>query len=312
MTRAILAALLLLALTAAGCSGDSAAQEPTPPTLLYVSDYFSFVGADQEGRVAFALDNNRGRDGEAFQAEHFVVLHDEHKGWVGTLGSGPYDNLKKELDRIPDSPSFRFVGAPEAGLTITSASNQLTLRINPMPIRHHRTDGKSRVWMGSASAVLTWQGRTIRGRVIYEYLFMPDFNRLTRTYFGLWEEFQSLYLLADGKDDVYLHSQLSERLAPLVGNLVGFAVMNEETDYLNDLDVTVLDREFALGFYRWPTAWRISWKGNKGPGSMTLTLSERKGIANWVLGGFSMGIARGELSYDGRTWPLYGLVELLM
>ena len=141
---------------------------------------------------------------------------------------------------------------------------------------------------------------------------MPDFNRLTRTYFGLWEEFQGLYLLVNGKDDVYLHSQLSERLAPLVGNLVGFAVLNEETDYLKELDVTVLDREFALGFYRWPTAWRISWKGNKGPGSLTLTLTERKGIANWVIGGFSMGIARGELSYDGRTWPLYGLAELLM
>src|SRR3989454_11830426 len=169
MIRAILAALLLLPLSVAGCSADGTAQEPTTSTLIYVSDYFSFVGADQEGRVAFALDNNRGRDGEAFQAEHFVVLHDERKGWIDVLGSGPYDNLKKELDRIPDSPSFQFVGAPEAGLTITSAPNRLTLQINPIPMRHHRTDGKSRVWMGSASAVLTWQGRTIRGRAIYEY-----------------------------------------------------------------------------------------------------------------------------------------------
>src|SRR3989454_1248443 len=77
MTRAILAALLLLPLSVAGCSADITAQEPSTSTLIYVSDYFSFVGADQEGRVAFALDNNRGRDGEAFQAEHFVVLHDE-------------------------------------------------------------------------------------------------------------------------------------------------------------------------------------------------------------------------------------------
>src|SRR3989441_341557 len=95
MTRAIFAALLLLTLAAAGCSGDSAAQEPTTSTLIYVSDYFSFVGADQEGRVAFALDNNRGRDVEAFQAEHFVVLHDERKGWIDVLGSGPYDKDRK-------------------------------------------------------------------------------------------------------------------------------------------------------------------------------------------------------------------------
>jgi hypothetical protein len=35
---------------------------------------------DVNGHVAFALDNNRGRDGEAWQAEHFVVLHDEGEG----------------------------------------------------------------------------------------------------------------------------------------------------------------------------------------------------------------------------------------
>ena len=26
--------------------------------LVYVSDYFSFVGADSQGHVAFAIDNN--------------------------------------------------------------------------------------------------------------------------------------------------------------------------------------------------------------------------------------------------------------
>src|SRR3989441_9773047 len=67
MKGAFLVALLFLTLAA----------ESSTSTLIYVSDYFSFVGADQHGRVAFALDNNRGRDGEAFQAEHFVVLHDE-------------------------------------------------------------------------------------------------------------------------------------------------------------------------------------------------------------------------------------------
>src|SRR5438445_10535120 len=109
MKRALLAALLFLTLAAESSS-----------TLMYVSDYFSFVGADQHGRVAFALDNNRGRDGEASQAEHFVVLHDERDGWMDVAGNGPYDNLKKELDRIPDSPFFQSTGAPEPGPPITS------------------------------------------------------------------------------------------------------------------------------------------------------------------------------------------------
>ena len=53
---------------------DTAISSPEVPalpdtSLLYVSDYISFVGEDSQGRVAFALDNNRGRDGESWQAE---------------------------------------------------------------------------------------------------------------------------------------------------------------------------------------------------------------------------------------------------
>ena len=75
-------------------------------SLLYVSDYVSFVGEDTQGRVAFALDNNRGRDGESWQAEHFVVLHDEHEGWISLQGSGSYENSMHELQSIPPSSFF--------------------------------------------------------------------------------------------------------------------------------------------------------------------------------------------------------------
>ena len=78
--------------------------------LLYVSDYVSFVGEDDQGRVAFALDNNRGRDGESWQAEHFVVLHDEQEGWVSLQGSGAYENSTHELQTIPPSSFFQIEG----------------------------------------------------------------------------------------------------------------------------------------------------------------------------------------------------------
>lgn len=281
-------------------------------SLIYVSDYFSFVGRDSQGHVAFALDNNRGRDGETYQAEHFLVLHDERQGWVKLDGNGAYENSRRELVRIPDSPSFQFEGAAEAGLTINSAPNRLTLRIDALPIRTSRTHGRAIVRMGSAPAVLTWRDRTIVGRVIYEYLMMPDFNRLTRTYWGLWRDFQGLYTLAEPTGDVYLHRQQSERIATLVGTLAGFVTLKDEKDLMDDLQVEVVKRAFAWGFYRWPTAWRVTWTGSKGLASMTLTLSDRTTIAGWVIGGFAMGIVQGELSYGGRTIPIYGLAELLM
>jgi hypothetical protein len=281
-------------------------------TLIYVSDYFSFIGQDSQGHVAFALDNNRGRDGDSYQAEHFLVLHDERQGWITLAGNGPYDNGKKELSAIPDSPAFQFQGTPRTGMTITSDQNQLALRIAPIPLRTGHQHNGAATWMGSAPAILSWKGRILEGRVIYEYVMLPDFNRLTRTYWGVWKEFQGLYLMADRSDDVYVHNQRSERIAPLVGRLAGFAAFNDVTEPMKDLKVEPLDREWALGFYRWPKAWRITWTGPSGPALLTLAQSERNRIANWVIGGFSMGIVRGELEYAGQKQSVYGLAELIM
>jgi hypothetical protein len=280
--------------------------------LLYVSDYLSFMGRDRHGWVAFALDTNRGRDGDAYQAEHFVALHDEREGWVKVLGYGPYENPRRELAGMPDSPDFRFEGAPASGLVIVSATNGLTLRIEPLAERLRRTHDGAVFGLGSAAASLSWRGRTIPGRVIHEHLMRPHFNRLTRTHIGMWKEFQGWYLLVDGRDDLYLHSQLSERSAPLVGKLVGFAAWDAETDPVGDLEVTVLARDWALGLYRWPVAWRMTWTGRLGPASLSLALSDRRVFANWLIGGFAMGMARGELTYAGQTRPVLGLAELIM
>ena len=291
---------------------DAVLEDIPASTLIYLSDYFSFVGEDDKGHVAFALDNNRGRDGVAYQAEHFLVLHDERQGWVKLAGNGLFQNAKGDLRTIPDSPFFRFQGTPRTGLTITSDVNHLTLRVDPIPERTKNRHNDAVTWMGSAPAVLVWNERTIPGRVIYEYLMMPQFNRLTRTYWGTWKEFQGFYLLADHSNDIYVHSQLSERIAPLVGKLLGFVAIDHKTEPLKDLKVEVLEHDLALGFYRWPTAWRITWTGSNGPITLSLSVFDRNGIGNWVIGGFSMGILRGELDDVGTKHTIYGLAELIM
>ncbi len=280
--------------------------------LAYASDYFSFVGEDQQGHVAFALDNNRGRDGEQFQAEHFLVLHEEGKGWIEVVGNGAYDNLERALLQIPDSSYFQFQGTPRGGMTIRSAKNNLTLRIQPIVKRELRVGEHSEFWMGSAPAIMEWAGRRLSGRIIYEYLLVLNFNRLSRTYVGLWKEFQGFYISIANQGDFYLHSQQSDRLAPLVGELVGFAVFKGHADTLHDMNLEVLNRRYTLGLYRWPTEWKVRWGGANSPGSMRVVLSDRKVLSNWVIGGFAMGIIKGEMVYNGRRWPFYGLVELLM
>jgi len=114
----VIAFAFALMLPLAVLAGPAAAAE----TLSYYSDYFSFVGEDAKGKVAFALDNNRGQDGEHFQAEHFAVLHDEHKGWLRVQGSGAYPNPAGVLRTIPDSRDFAFSGAGERSRGESSTS----------------------------------------------------------------------------------------------------------------------------------------------------------------------------------------------
>ena len=305
--------LFLLLPTAAEAVEPAGSSDPLlSSSLIYVSDYFSFVGADSQGRVALALDNNRGRDGATYQAEHFVVLHDERKGWVPVEGNGAYPNSTKAFTRIPDSAFFQFAGSLQSGMTITSARNDLTLKIEGIPERTRHDHAGAVVWMGSGPAVLTWQGRTIPGRVIYEYLMMPNFNRLTRTYWDMWKGFQGLYLLADPDNDIYLHSHHSDRLAPLISKLAGFAAFGEIPETLQDLRLEVVETDFAPGFYNYPKTWRVTWTGSAGQGTMTLALSYRKNIANWLIGGFAMAIVTGDLNYNGKSFPIYGLAELIM
>ena len=291
------AAIPVLLLAGWVCAG--AADQPGAPsatardagasTLLYVSDYFSFVGEDAQGHVALAL-----------------------------------DNTAHELWGIPDSPHFAFQGTPAEGLTIASEPNRLTLRIERMPIVVARQHQGGRYWMGGAPAVLEWAGRTLRGRVIYEYVFLPEFNRLTRIYGGLWRDYQGLYLTFGGVGDLYMHSQQGGRLAELTGEVLGFAVQRRRAENLDNVTLTATGHALAPGLYRWPTQWQVQWKRKKpwegatgadvglGTGSGTLTLHDRKSFGNWFIGGFAMGIVKGEVTINGRAYSVYGLAELLI
>jgi hypothetical protein len=292
--------------------GNSKISPDFSHSLVYVSDYFSFIGVDDQGHVAFALDNNRGRDDDSYQAEHFVVLHDEHNGWVDIQGNGAYDNPSHLLKSIPDSAFFEFQGIPEIGITITSQPNDLRLVVKPIPTRLSNTHEGGHYWMGSAPATLIWGDRTIQGRVIYEYLMMPNFNRLSRTYWKLWKEFQGFYVSIERLGDLYIHSQESELIAPLIGNLDGFLAAQETTHTFQILQLTPINQTQGYGFYKWPTDWVIRLMTKDGTGEGHLTMSHQNRISNWVLGGFSMGIIQGEITYQGNSYPVYGLAELIM
>lgn len=279
------------------------------PDVAYVSDYISFVGSDDQGHVAFALDSNRGRDGDDYQAEHFVVMHDEGRGWIRVQGNGDYENKGQALAAIPDSGDFHFSGTPVTGLTVTSPTNDLKLIIDPIPERTTQGDTDSIFSMGSAPAMLQWRDRKIEGRLIYELLAMANFNRLSGITLGSgFGSFQGLYLRAGENDDFYIH----HRRGGDEDELLAFGVTGGETLHPVNIEFEITDHAFAPGFYRWPTAWTVHWDAEKGPATLSVRLHDLDLISTWILGGFAMGVVEGTLDYDGRTVPVYGLGELIM
>jgi len=285
-----------------------------PAELAYYSDYLSFAGRDERGFVLFALDTNRGIDGDDYQAEHFTVLYDQQLGWVKLAGNGAYDN-PGQLAGIPDSPAFRFTGTPATGLTLRSPPNELQLEIAPLPERlRDDADGRRQYW-GSAGAVLSWQGRRIPGRVIYEYLVRQNWNRLTHRYPGSWDNFQGFYLRLDpgtGQpgEDLYLRSQGDgERRRSR-----GFADIGAWSGTLSATRLEAGDKAFTFGFYRWPQRWEIDLaaSGDREPsGHLSLRQLSRNNIGNWVIGGFAMSVVQGELQWRGARIPVLGFAELI-
>jgi hypothetical protein len=281
--------------------------------LSYYSDYVSFIGRDEHGLVAFALDTNRGRDQDTWQADHFVVLYDEQTGWQPIRGNGLYPNDSHQLETIPDSPYFGYRGAPHAWWHIRSAVNSLDLRSEPVQYHIERREGLAEFRLGSAGASLTWGDRVINGRMIYEYLFLPGFNRLSRRYVGGLRDFHGLYLAVDGEAaDLYLHRQSGAGFAPLIGQIDGVLSLAGVQVPLNALTLNLSATRFAIGFYRWPETWQGTL--TSGPSSYTfrLDLTERHQVANWLVGGFAMGIVRGTLETPQGPKPIIGLGELII
>lgn len=330
-----LAAALFLAGGVAACSAvpsreavlGQSGTDPDALELAYASDYFSFVGRDERGAVAFAIDTNRGRDGDRWQAEHFVVLHDAG-GWEEVAGSGPYPNPGHALAALPDSPAFTFSGTPAEGIRIQGRNGGPDLAVGPVTPRIERRIGLAVYRMGSAPGTLTWRGREVPGRVIHEYLFLPGFNRLSRKYPGLFGGFTGIYAVVgegegegegDGDPpgneagDLYLHHHPggADFMAELAGRDAGFLARNGSGVPLADLQVRVTERAQAPGLYRWPEHWTGTFTAGDREWTFDLAATDPNRVANWVIGGFSMTLVSGTLKSGRTTLPVLGLGELI-
>jgi hypothetical protein len=309
MKAAAVAAVLAAAL-ASGCAPEAAEPAPflDPSELEYVSDYVSFMGRDDRGAVAFALDVNRGRAAETRQLELFGVLWDEGEGWQHVAGLGDLPHPRSSVRMLPDTAGFVFTGTTRTHLRIDSPPNGLTLEIDTVRTAVVRTTETGRFVLGSAPATLRLGDREIRGRVIHEALARRGWNRLVHEEDDLWDAFHGIYLLAGDDGDVYFHTRGGTG-HELTGAKEGFARIDGETTRLDEAAIEVTRWTERSGEPRWPDDWTARW--DDGEAKLEIRTISRKVVDVWDDGGFAMGIVAGTLTRGGETVPVIGFSEIL-
>lgn len=282
--------------------------------LLYYSDYFSFAGRDSDGWVYFAIDNNRGRDGESYQADHFIVMYDDRKGWIELQGSEHYDNTAKLLETIPDSAFFQFRGTLATGTTMRSPANAMAMTVEPVPRVLYRENADGIFWVGGAPATLEWGKRHLQGRVLVEYLQRHNWNRFTADFTANWRNFNGLYLMTHGGSDFYMHYHEREGGSDLTGRIVGMASWGTPAP-ITDIVFSITQAQPAEGGkYQWPVAWQVDFSHNGKAYRLTLEKQAQKHVAHWDTGGFAMTVAAGSIASrdGGERLDVVGWAELLI
>ena len=281
-------------------------------TKRYHSDYFSFIGSDASGSVYLAHDNNRGQTGTQYFADHWIFMYADGHGVVPVHGSAHYPNPGKVLETIPDSDHFRFRGTVAGGMTMSSPTNDIELVVEGLKPVLRRQVPESDYWIGAADAVMVWKGRTLRGRVIFEFIARTGYNRFTSDFGANWKNFNGLYLLTDNGRDIYIRHH--DKVQPDTPKDSGMATLDGD-GALAAIDFAIRDSRAATDrSYRWPLSWLIEfshlgqrWRLE----AETVTLEE---VADWKTGGFAMSIIRGEVvKLDGSARHAFrGMGELLI
>jgi hypothetical protein len=281
-------------------------------TKRYHSDYFSFVGSDAQGSVYLAHDNNRGQTGERFFADHWIMMYAEGQGVAPIIGSAHYPNPDKVLEVIPDSENFQFRGTIAGGLRMTSASNGIDMTVEGLKPILRRQKPDNDYWIGAAPATMRWKGRTLTGRVIFEFIARTGFNRFTSDFGANWNNFNGLYLLTEDGKDIYLRHH--DRVTPDTPRESGMATM--ETDgVMSEIDFKITEsRSVENRTYRWPTKWNLSFVHAGARWVLRGETDALEIVADWEKGGFAMSVISGEvMKADGSGKRRFkGWAELLI
>jgi hypothetical protein len=284
--------------------------------VVSFSNYYSFVGYDEQGWIAFAIDNNRRRTDGEYEIEHATFYYETGEGFVDIPGYGSYTPIKQEIETIPDSEYFRF--SKENGTTIIqSLKTNLELRFGSMSSVFEAESNRSFFSYGVAPAELRRNGRVLKGRIIFEKFNITDF-RFSLTNWELMSnfitnrKFHGIYLMTEDYEDIYLRGTNFKASWAKTPEAFGFASEKGRVALLDKVKIEAKKHKQAKGLYRWPTQWQVSW-GENDMSKLTINEVESKVFSSWFIGGFVMVYVTGEVTLkSGETKKVSGFAELIL
>ena len=280
------------------------------------SSYYSFIGEDEYGRIAFALDNNRRLTDGKYQADHSTFYYDTKTGFEEIPGYGTYTPKEQLLRSIPDSEYFTFKS--ENGVTtITSGTTDLELQFGQVSKVFDTATERNLMTYGLTDAQLKRGDRVLKGRVIHEQFAISEFrfnflnwtllsNFLTNT------RFHGLYLMTEDGEDIYLRATNFRADWVDTPEAFGFYGDGEHSVLLKNVKIRVLKQKQGPGLFRLPTKWGASW-GPDNSASLEITEVSNDVISNWFVGGFAMAYVEGNVTLpNGDTKSVSGFAELIL
>ena len=288
-----------------------------PPTageeaLEYISDFFCFVGADEVGKVAFAFDVNRGREGDDYQAQTIANLWVDGEGWRDFGGMSEFDDPEDRFYELPSSERWSLEGWTSSGVTVRSERDGIELEVEAITTHTKNKRGLAVFTSGASAGTLRLGEREIRGRVSHEYCFLSDMNPLVKRYTDLFGDgYDGIYaVLGDASSgrDLRFHES-GGRLEPLIRTRDGFVATGQEAARIEDARFEVSDKSFGL--IRWPGRYRASWTEDGVECACDLRIRDRETLLNVLIVGVAVGIVEGTYARGGEREDVFGLALIV-
>lgn len=271
-----------------------------------------FVGSDAHGSVVFAMEStqSQGDRWEWTQAAQAAWLYDEKTGWVklkDRFGKPFADNAGR---RFGGDWSSQFNNGFQPRMTLHSDVNRILLAMRADKVALQNRSSKGQIMIANGDATFTWKERRIVGKV-YMRNVVHQGQGSADIYFqnnkGMFRE--ALYV-GIAKQGFLSMQRTNEKSYALVGGTLGLTLMLDTiSGAATDIQVEATSWE-RIGLYEFPTEWQGTFQIDGRAGMFKLSTFEFQTTEFLVFAGARVASARGFLSFDGESYPIFGMAEV--